>query len=64
MLDPTLPSRNEAGESVENGQSTTLRSHSRLDNPIDLLRSLKNNVGNYRIEAVGSIDQTHRYRGM
>ncbi len=51
-------------ESHENGYSTSLRSHSRLDNPRDLLRSLRDNVGKYLIEPVGSIDQTHRYRGM
>jgi general transcription factor 3C polypeptide 5 (transcription factor C subunit 1) len=64
MLDPNVPSKNEAGESMESSQSTTLRSHSRLDNPKDLLRSLKDNVGKYHIEPVGSIDQTHRYRGI
>ncbi len=46
------------------GPPTELQSHSRLDNPKWLLRALKDNVGIYQIEAVGSIDQTHRYRGM
>lgn len=30
----------------------------------DLLRSLRDNVGNYRVEAVGRVDRTHVFRGM
>ena len=28
-----------------------------------LLRSLRDNIGNYKVQPVGSIDQTHRFRG-
>lgn len=48
---------------VEKGQSASLQSHSRLDNPNDLLRKLKDNAGRYQIEPVGNIEQTHRFRG-
>lgn len=41
-----------------------LRSQSRLDNPTMLQRTLRDNIGMYQIEAVGFIEQTHRYRGM
>jgi general transcription factor 3C polypeptide 5 (transcription factor C subunit 1) len=64
MLDPCSPAQNVDNETAEKNQPTELRSHSRLDNPKDLLRALKDNVGRYEIEPVGSIDQTHRYRGM
>jgi hypothetical protein len=49
---------------MKRSQLKDFRSHSRLDNPKDLLRSLQDNVGKYQIEAVGTIDQTHRYRGI
>jgi hypothetical protein len=42
----------------------TVRSHSRNDNPLELLRTLKDNVGKYKVEAVAEIDRTHRFRGM
>lgn len=45
-------------------QSDGLRSHSRMDNPRELLRTLKDNPENYSVEAVGDIDRTHRFRGM
>lgn len=64
MLDPSVTSQVEGEESNESSHSTNLRSHSRLDNPKDLLRSLKDNVDKYHVEPVGSIDQTHRYRGL
>ena len=57
--------------SAERGSSTAapppphdLRSHSRRDNPVELLRSLKDNVGRYQVEAVAEIDRTHRFRGL
>jgi hypothetical protein len=39
-------------------------SHSRNDSPAQLLRTLRDNVDNYKVEAVGEIDTTHRFRGM
>ncbi|KAJ5051009.1 uncharacterized protein L3040_002875 [Drepanopeziza brunnea f. sp. 'multigermtubi'] len=50
--------------SVSNPPADTLRSHSRMDNPSQLLRKLKDNVGKYQVEAVGEVRQTHRFRGM
>lgn len=44
-------------------ESNGLRSQSRSDNPTELLRALRDNIGNYQIEAVATIDQTHRFRG-
>lgn len=40
-----------------------LRTHSRLDRPSTILRSLKDNVGNYKIEPIAEIERTHRFRG-
>lgn len=37
---------------------------SRLDDPTLLLRKLQDNVDRYRVEAVGSIKESHRYRGL
>lgn len=53
----------EGGENREQ-QGSSLLSHSRLDNPARLRRSLQDNVGKYQLEAVGNIIQTHRYRGL
>ncbi|CZS94154.1 uncharacterized protein RAG0_04205 [Rhynchosporium agropyri] len=36
----------------------------RQDEPAQILRKLKDNVGQYTVEAVGEIRQTHRYRVM
>lgn len=36
---------------------------SRMDEPSQILRKLKDNVNNYKVEAVGEIRQSHRYRG-
>jgi general transcription factor 3C polypeptide 5 (transcription factor C subunit 1) len=44
-------------------QSDTLRSQSRQDGPAKLMRTLKDNIGKYNVEAVATIEQTHRYRG-
>ncbi|KAH9209364.1 RNA polymerase III transcription factor IIIC subunit-domain-containing protein [Leptodontidium sp. 2 PMI_412] len=43
---------------------TVLSSFSRMDEPTQILRKMKDNVGKYTVEAVGEIRQTHRYRGM
>lgn len=42
---------------------TVLSSFSRMDEPTQILRKMKDNVGKYTVEAVGEIRQTHRYRG-
>lgn len=47
-----------------NDQSPGLLSHSRLDDPSYLQKRLKDCRGYYHIEPVGSIEQTHRYRGL
>lgn len=49
--------------SGENGDAA-LKSHARLDSPRQILQALKDNVGSYEVEAVGIIEQTHRYRSM
>jgi len=41
-----------------------LASQSRMDNPTEIIRKLKDNSGKYTIEAVGQVNQTHRYRGI
>ncbi|KOS17186.1 Transcription factor tau subunit sfc1 [Escovopsis weberi] len=48
-----------AGRSSEN-----VFSASRLDEPGLLRRKLADNVGNYQVQAVGTIKQTHRFRGL
>jgi len=35
-----------------------------MDNPAELLRALKDNVGKYKVDAVGQVNQTHRFRGI
>jgi general transcription factor 3C polypeptide 5 (transcription factor C subunit 1) len=40
-----------------------LCSHSRIDGPKKLLRSLKDNADNYQVEAVAEVKRTHRFRG-
>jgi general transcription factor 3C polypeptide 5 (transcription factor C subunit 1) len=62
-LDETAAAVEEACKSKGDDKTPNLRSHSRLDHPKCILRTLKDNVGKYQIEAIGSIDQTHRYRG-
>jgi len=42
----------------------TIGSVSRMDEPSQILRKLKDNMNNYKVEAVGEIRQSHRYRGM
>jgi general transcription factor 3C polypeptide 5 (transcription factor C subunit 1) len=44
-------------------RSDNLRSQARRDNPVELLRILKDNVSKYTVEAVAEIGQTHRFRG-
>jgi len=45
-------------------QTPGLLSHSRLDDPRDLQRRLRDCRGSYHIEPIGTIEQTHRYRGL
>lgn len=44
--------------------SHILGSRARKDDPAKLLRSLKDSAGNYKVEAVAAIEQTHRFRGL
>lgn len=44
-------------------QNQRIRSLGRGDHPAELRRSLLDNVGKYKVEAVAEIKQTHRYRG-
>lgn len=46
------------------GDDEQVSSQKRADHPKTLLRKLQDNVGNYRIDTVGVIKHTHRYRGM
>jgi hypothetical protein len=67
-LDPSLYADtvfSPLSETGERPSSPTLSigSQSRKDNPAELLRALKENVGNYSIEAVAEITNTHRFRG-
>ncbi|KAH7374197.1 RNA polymerase III transcription factor IIIC subunit-domain-containing protein [Cadophora sp. MPI-SDFR-AT-0126] len=41
-----------------------ISSVSRMDEPSQILRKMKDNVNKYKVEAVGEIRQSHRYRGM
>lgn len=52
-----------AGAETVQIQINNLRSQARRDNPVDLLRTLKDNMDNYSVTAVAEIGQTHRYRG-
>ncbi|KAH8805962.1 RNA polymerase III transcription factor IIIC subunit-domain-containing protein [Xylogone sp. PMI_703] len=42
----------------------SLYSHSRLDRPARILQSLRDNVGDYKIEPVAEIERTHRFRAL
>lgn len=39
-------------------------SYARLDNIDKLRRTLQDNINNYKVEVAGTIEQTHRYRGL
>ena len=49
--------------SEDQGATHVVSSTSRLDDPMILRRKLADNVGKYHIEAVGTVKQTHRFRG-
>jgi general transcription factor 3C polypeptide 5 (transcription factor C subunit 1) len=53
-----------ANERSSSSQPDGLCSHSRRPNPKELLRTLRDNVDKYKVEAVARIDYTHRFRGM
>ncbi|KAB8292124.1 hypothetical protein EYC80_007867 [Monilinia laxa] len=55
-----------AKPTTNNGENSTrnIQSHSLNDKPISILRKLRDNVGKYAVEAVGAIEQSHRYRGL
>ena len=44
--------------------ATEVCSKARLDDPKTLRQKLEDNVGNYQVEAVGIINNTHRFRGL
>jgi general transcription factor 3C polypeptide 5 (transcription factor C subunit 1) len=44
--------------------ANNVQSHSRNDKPASILRKMRDNVDKYTVEAVGAIEQSHRYRGM
>lgn len=48
----------------ESSSSSQVCSIGRQDRPASLLRKLRDNVGKYEAEAVGSIKESHRYRGL
>ncbi|KAK2624008.1 hypothetical protein QTJ16_006642 [Diplocarpon rosae] len=60
----TLATETDSDIQADIPQPPTLNSVSGMDDPTKLLRKLKDNVGEYRVEAVGEIRQTHRYRSM
>lgn len=51
-------------DSPSSAPSEGVCSDSRLDDPGLLRRKLADNVGGYQVQAVGTIKQTHRYRGL
>lgn len=44
--------------------SQKIGSQARLDDPKSLKRKLEDNVGQYRVEAAGTVTHTHRFRGL
>ncbi|KAF4630494.1 hypothetical protein G7Y89_g7641 [Cudoniella acicularis] len=49
---------------ISAAQTQTIRSHSRMDNPAELLRTLRDNVEKYEVDVVAQINNTHRFRGL
>ncbi|XXH00461.1 hypothetical protein Hte_006806 [Hypoxylon texense] len=45
-------------------EADEVSSMSRRDSPKSILRKMRDNVDDYQIEAVGSVQGTHRYRGL
>ncbi|KAJ9139400.1 Transcription factor tau subunit sfc1 [Pleurostoma richardsiae] len=52
------------GSGVEDVESEGVLSRSQLDDAKVLQRKLQDNVGRYKVEPVGMIRHTHRYRGL
>ncbi|PQE29754.1 hypothetical protein CJF32_00000412 [Rutstroemia sp. NJR-2017a WRK4] len=48
---------------TEQDSANNVQSHSRNDKPASILRKMRDNVDKYTVEAVGAIEQSHRYRG-
>jgi general transcription factor 3C polypeptide 5 (transcription factor C subunit 1) len=63
LQDPGFQPNTPSADELKKGQSSSLLSHSRQDNPRSLLRTLQDNVNNYEVEVVGKVEQTHRFRG-
>lgn len=55
------PSTKKSSYRKDEGE-TEIRSQARLDDPLELLRTLQDNVDKYEVEAVASIPRTHRFR--
>lgn len=54
------PSNNQA----PNDQVENVQSFARRDNPVEILRKLKDNAGRYELEVVAKVGRTHRFRGL
>lgn len=52
------------GTASSAGDDEQVSSQKRADHPKTLLRKLQDNVDDYRVDTVGVIKHTHRYRGM
>jgi general transcription factor 3C polypeptide 5 (transcription factor C subunit 1) len=61
-INPTRPAS--AGSEKEATEKHDTQSHSRLDPQRKVLKILKDNVGKYKIDVIGEIKQTHRFRGL
>lgn len=46
------------------GQASSICSIARQDEPKVLKRKLQDNVGRYKVDAVGVVNHTHRFRGL
>src|SRR3954471_17648760 len=57
------PSMLDNGYRSQSVRPEDIRSQSRRDDPVEFQRALKDNIGKYSIEAVATINQTHRFRG-
>lgn len=51
------------GEIQQPAEGLEVLSRDRLDTPRLLRRKLQDNVGKYKVEPIGVINNTHRYRG-
>lgn len=51
-------------EAQNSSKDDNVCSVARLDDPKILRRKLQDNVGRYKVDAVGVINHTHRFRGL